>query len=292
MISAQRGWGGACLARDRLVRLAYLDEAGVSNAAHEPHVVVAGPIVDADKQWLDLERHLKELAGECFPKGIPAQFVFHAMDIWHGSGFFPRESFSLSDRREILSKLCAIPENFTLPIAVGHVNRAALSKQFLEINSRLTKGQLKDMCHGYSLVFCLQAIDNWMRRYTNNEVAMTIAEQAGKIQKILQVLHRIARQKENDRFHELFFKSEYIVDTLHFAQKTASPLLQIADAVAFVIRRRLALKADSATLYSQFEKQIVFQSGKEFSNIAAMPPRRLPPMKKDRQKTERRWSTR
>jgi hypothetical protein len=38
------------------VRLIYLDDAGLSNALHEPFVVIAGVMVDADRQWLKLEQ--------------------------------------------------------------------------------------------------------------------------------------------------------------------------------------------------------------------------------------------
>jgi hypothetical protein len=45
----------------KLVGLAYLDEAGVANAAHEPHVVVAGVIINPDNLAVEPR---SEMSGE------------------------------------------------------------------------------------------------------------------------------------------------------------------------------------------------------------------------------------
>jgi hypothetical protein len=43
------------------MRLVYLDEAGVSNLAHEPVLVVAGVIVNPDDKWKELEAYFRDL---------------------------------------------------------------------------------------------------------------------------------------------------------------------------------------------------------------------------------------
>lgn len=60
-----KGFGGGELRGERIVQLVYLDEAGISNRTHEPYLVVAGVIVNADKKWKELEQHLYALAEEC-----------------------------------------------------------------------------------------------------------------------------------------------------------------------------------------------------------------------------------
>jgi len=54
-MSACAGFGpcslsGVRLEGDRLVRLVYIDESGISNVRDDPFVIVAGIIVDADKK--------------------------------------------------------------------------------------------------------------------------------------------------------------------------------------------------------------------------------------------------
>src|SRR5271169_2922030 len=97
--------GGARLEGDSVVRLVYLDEAGIGDIAREPHIVVTGAIIDADKQWKRLEEYYRILAHDIFPREELFNFVFHAKDIWHGSGPFDRKRFSRRDRLTILKRL-------------------------------------------------------------------------------------------------------------------------------------------------------------------------------------------
>ena len=61
------------------MRFIYLDEAGISNPANEPYLVVAGVIIDADHQWMAVEPHLHVLAETCAPQPRRPNFVFHAV---------------------------------------------------------------------------------------------------------------------------------------------------------------------------------------------------------------------
>src|SRR5438874_380349 len=56
-----RCFGGGKLEGDRIVRLVFLDEAGTSNPEHEPYLVVAAVIVDADKKLIAVQAHLDSL---------------------------------------------------------------------------------------------------------------------------------------------------------------------------------------------------------------------------------------
>jgi hypothetical protein len=57
-----RALGGGPLVGDQLVRFVYLDETGTGDPQIEPYVVVAGVMIDADRQWKDVENHLIDLA--------------------------------------------------------------------------------------------------------------------------------------------------------------------------------------------------------------------------------------
>ena len=93
------GLAGARLLGERLVRVTFLDEAGVSNPREEPFLVVAGIMLDPDRHYGTLDARLRTLAEECFPpersevlaqvRALGRPFIFHAKDVWHGSGFFP-----------------------------------------------------------------------------------------------------------------------------------------------------------------------------------------------------------
>ena len=49
---------GTPLSGDKVMRLVFMDEAGISNPEQEPFVTVSGVIVDADRLLIAIERHL------------------------------------------------------------------------------------------------------------------------------------------------------------------------------------------------------------------------------------------
>src|SRR5262245_40018242 len=114
----------------RLMRVTYLDEAGTANKAHEPYLVVAGVIVDPDRDYAGIDAALRRLGDRCFPdgEGLPEgtavfgkPLVFHAKDAWHGSGIFPRLTWPLAKRMEVLRELSEIPWKFGLAVVYGAV---------------------------------------------------------------------------------------------------------------------------------------------------------------------------
>jgi hypothetical protein len=85
-------FGGAPLVGTQLVRIIYLDETG--HSFKEPVAVVAGIILDPDKQWrlmADEIEGLKRRVPDQFRDG----FVFHATDLYSGGRWrqsWPNES--------------------------------------------------------------------------------------------------------------------------------------------------------------------------------------------------------
>ena len=72
----------------RLVRLAFMDEAGTSR--REPFVVVAAVMIHADTQLIPVEECLEELVEKHIPEGDRDGFVFHATNIWSAVGSWCR----------------------------------------------------------------------------------------------------------------------------------------------------------------------------------------------------------
>src|SRR5438552_3442539 len=98
-------------------------KAGVSNVSQEPFLVVAGIIVDADKQFKIVEAYLDELVENYIPKELRDGFAFHAMELFHGTKRFSRDLWPFQKRLEILDELAAIPKKFDLPICFGITDR-------------------------------------------------------------------------------------------------------------------------------------------------------------------------
>lgn len=86
----------APLAGADLVRLLYLDEAG-TNPTH-PHACAAGVLIDGDQDWPEVDRRIVALIEKHIEPERRLGFVFHATDIYHGTGYFDRRKARWKER--------------------------------------------------------------------------------------------------------------------------------------------------------------------------------------------------
>jgi hypothetical protein len=98
------------------LRFVFLDEGGISK--HEPFAVVAGVIVHGDEQLVPLEREIHKLVLKHIPAEQQDGFVFHATDIWSGTGkiFGDRDRWTFDRRMIVLRDLARIIPNNRLPL--------------------------------------------------------------------------------------------------------------------------------------------------------------------------------
>src|SRR4051794_26608716 len=118
---AARSISGVPLNGNRLVRVAYLDEAGVSNPNHEPFLVVGGIIIDADRQMIAIEDRIDEICSDHIPEEDREGFVFHATELWSGGSYFDRKTWPREKRHQISMDIISIPRDFDIPISFGFI---------------------------------------------------------------------------------------------------------------------------------------------------------------------------
>ena len=232
-----RGFGGvAPLEGTNLVRLTYLDEAGISDG--EPCAVVSGVMVDGDRQLRKVEEALAELVAKHIPKRDADGFVFQAKHLWSGVKYFKdRTVWPLSKRLEILADLAGIPEKFGLPVTSG-VSRKEYVRSILDepIHDR----NLDAVCHSLAYTGALQLVERVLIHSLPTEYTIIIAEDRPAVKKMIKRVHLSLQRPEKlppeilSRFYELPFK--HIRDTVMFADKKDSPTLQVADTCSFILR--------------------------------------------------------
>lgn len=252
--------GGGVLAGSNIVRLTYLDDAAIGKIEDDPYAVVAGVIVNADFQWKQIEAYLKCLVTEYLPDTDKP--VFHASDIWHGSRLFSRDKFPDKwPRRMILLELCEIPKKFDLPVIFGYVPRAAFNAHFQRYTDKARLAGSLGMC----ALQCAAGVERYMRRLEDkNEVAMMIYENNNNSRMYIRKMHNslknpsIAESALQADLKE-YFPLERIVDTAHFADKSDTSLLQVADAVAFAVSRKLKNAEDCNYLFEPLDQLMVMR---------------------------------
>lgn len=227
------------------MRLIYIDEAGT--AAHEPVTVVAGIIVDADGQWRHLEEYLKRIRDHYLPEEDRKDFVFHATDIFSGTKYFSREKWALSTRLNILEDILLARARIGFSVSVGYSFRVD-GKYPNEDGYRRVR-------HMSAYSFCLMGCEDHIRKFGDREeIAIVIAEDLPEMRSHLKTIHHDLTKEDSEypAFRDLI-PFRHIVDTIHFAPKAQSALLQFADAFAFAMRRHMAGYPHAARLVAAIE---------------------------------------
>lgn len=271
-------FGGGPLAGDRWVRVLYMDESGVGNIRSDPFVVVAGVIIHADTQWGELARGLDQLLSDATPAGTKKPRFLHAKDIFHGSGEFPRETWSLKRRNALLYATGSLVHEFQLPVVWMGIDRKKWARDFPDDPP---EHHLRD-AYTSAAVGCFMQAEKYMRQQDNAaEVCSVVMEQNHELQKRIPEMVAFLRDPADETKNllpgwESVMPLSKIIDTPACQPKTASSILQLADYCAFSLKRRLQDSAGSKRLTAAFSPQMVRYVGlskgaKDFWNPVHMP---------------------
>lgn len=246
------------LAAGAPVRFVYVDEAGRSD--NEPLTVVVGAIVSPDADYLAVEDGLSRMKAKVPPR-YRSGFVSHATSIWSNPKF--REGWSRKERFEFLHGMLAIAADNSIPLVMAGVKRTNPN------HSEDTMSRA-DYHHMYAFGLCLAHADKYLREECGaNETAVVVAENLPEMHKHLkaffsnikksglkfeatQKTHRHATALPRVEHGPIEHQITRIKDTVHFAAKDESPMLQISDVWAFAYRRLLMNGKGASDLLRDF----------------------------------------
>ena len=262
-----RSFCGGVLHGDKLVRLVYMDEAGLSSPTQEPFVVVAGIIVHGDHQLNGVHERLDRIRERHIPVEHRNGFVFHATQLFNGGGkVFNRNNsdFPLKKRLEIADELAAIPKELHLPIALGSVKRDGF-----EFPPTLSYREKTVYAHAYAFYLCSISIEKWMRKHKKNENCLLIVEDNQSARDLIRKVQNANQDKSfviYDWEREFFPLKQIREDPLFQPKKPCNPL-EIADFCAYVFKRFLMNHADERYLrfFNPLRGQVVPWNGSPLS---------------------------
>jgi hypothetical protein len=231
------------------MRFVFVDEAGTS--ANEPVTVVVGIIANADEHVVMAERLLYEALG-----GVPQQFreqspKFHATEIFNSRKF--KDQWPLPSRHNLLKELMSIPRRVGMQVAISAIGR------FIDVpisNDRGMSASEED--HYIAFGQCISMADRYIReRCGPREIGTVVAEDCPPMRKHLKdtvtrlrlyPVHFpqtaiIPTQEEKEKGYikqDVTMRVTRIRECIHWSDKSGEPLLQVADACAYGIRRYLA----------------------------------------------------
>jgi hypothetical protein len=233
------------------MRMAYFDEAGTSDMATEPFLVLAGIIVNADEQWKWLEGKQNAIRNEVIgqiPEERRLKFAFHATELFSGGKDFPREEWGKEERWQILERLASIPLDLNIPIIAAYAKRwEAPGSKDISAKARLAIMQ-RDL-----FVQAVTGVEQFMWfNASEKEVALIIAEEHQDNRTLMRIGQEFLKSSfATDLPPQMqeWLPLTRIVDTTHFATRLQSIPLQFADIAAFIIKRHLEGAKDSERFY-------------------------------------------
>ncbi len=234
-----RALGGGSLIGDRLMQLVYLDESGTGKIKHDPYAVFAGVIVNADKQAVALQKHLLGMVLHHVPEEHQKGFRFHARELVSGCDAFPRHN-TLNQRMDILEELCSLPKLFDLPVVAGSCSRQMV------IDACPEAGPLECLITALASAacVCVSHVEQFMRaRDDQMELSSLYFEDNQMARNVIRSLLRRMMDSDNPiSAPEMngFFPIHRIMGEVSFQEKRDSSILQVADACAWAIRKKLS----------------------------------------------------
>lgn len=229
------------------MRFVFADEAGTSGAREEKARVVAAVIMHADRELPIAERLLNEALG-VVPREWRDGFIFHAEDIMNNPKY--RDRWRLTDRVDLLKSVMSIPRRMNMPLVFSMVSASAPSTAYSE---QLGFSLAQDH-HIHLFQLCMSRVDRWMREFADpDEIATAVCEQHDMQRQLVEFLEPL-------RTAPYIFDTEGLVPTqmdqvrgynaqsgvmwitrirraMHFVSKEEEPLVWIADACAYGIKR-------------------------------------------------------
>ncbi len=238
-----RSFSGHALEGDEVVRLVYLDEAGISR--DEQFLTVGAVIVHADNQLIAVERHLDRLVQRWIPAEHQDGFVFHAKDLFNGGGVFDRRdpNWTLPRRLDLAGALAALPKTHGLTLALGALDKLANPERFKEVRERVGQRDWAAFEHATAFSGCILSVDDWMKANHPSEVCMLIVEDNDQARSMIR---DTIRHQQSAKAAELFageyknlFPLKRVKEDPLFQPKRSSSVLQLADFWAYVSKKKL-----------------------------------------------------
>lgn len=268
--SLVRAFDGSPLAGRRLVPIVYLDESGTSR--REPLALVAGVVVHGDLQMVAVEEHLQRLVRKHIPETDWENFSFHATNIWSGTKYYKDDdAWPLKRRLAILHDLVEIPQKFDLPIVFRDCPRDV--PVTVPPDVVLDERGRDAIVHTVAFFQCVCLVEKNMRNIWPDEVALLIAEDRPAVKKTVREVQLWAQNKTLPRRLDQreYLPLTHIRDTVHWAGKKESPLLQLADTCAFVIRGHLNDRRYNQPLYSKLHPVMVTHPKSDAERKSSLP---------------------
>lgn len=277
-INAVLSASGVPLEGNKLVRVTYIDESGLSRK--EPILIQAGVIVHGDDQLIPVEEHLECLVEKHIPVDKRDGFFFHATDIYGGGDkkcmFHDKDEWPEDRRWAILDDLAAIPAQFDLPVCIGMIQKATFPlPEGTDRNNPKTLREIDVAQHAMAIIQCEVGVELWLRKNTEREITHIIAENNDEVRLAAREAHTLLRNPQEilaagGPANHPVYPFKRIRDGLQFTTKAESRLLQVADVCAWAMRRYVNFAPNARRFFEPIGRKVITPSEAEVAALEAV----------------------
>jgi Protein of unknown function (DUF3800) len=203
-----------------MAELVYVDETGspgTKGSSKQPRITLAAVIVD-ESSVQSLTEELRKVAWKHLG-WIPADLEFHGVQIWHGQDHWEKK-----DPPELLAAYkdaIDILDTLNLSVAYSSIHKQRLHNRY--------GGAADKNAYRLALQFLVEKLD----ALPGNKII--IADE--KKEEELRATKMLADMQHYGGGEVPGRTLKHVIDTLHFVDSAASPGVQMADMVAFILQR-------------------------------------------------------
>ncbi len=199
-----------------VARFVYIDETGTSGK--QPFLTIAAALVD-EEMVQPLAGGLRRVAMAQLG-WLPADFEFHGRELWHGE-----KHWSDKQPPELIAAYeaaLALLETYDIWIAHATINKPALHDRY--------EGAADRNAYRLALQFLLEKVDR-----LGEGRKVLVADEAKEQE--LRALKMVADMQEWGGGEVPGRQLQSVIDSLHFVSSHASPGVQMADLIAYILQR-------------------------------------------------------
>jgi hypothetical protein len=236
------------------VKIVFLDEAGTSNVEQEPHLVVAGVIVDYASQWQSVNQ---KVTGVCARHQVA---VLHAADIFNGhekkTGYGRHNGeWTKIKADEMAADVVEIILELSLPLVWRSVDRVAFNADPLlhDPDSAVVQQQKVAFAAGLMLV------EGWMRRNASDDGCIVVHDDNSSANAALSRMQKdfqtVCLPDSAPKECRDLWPAQHIFDVPLFGRDEVFPALQLADFCAYVAKRQI-MKTNPGDRYLKIAQRL------------------------------------
>ncbi len=203
-----------------MVQFVYIDETGApgTSSARQPYLRLAAVLVDEDKVAA-LGEALKKVVHQ-HVDWPGSDFEMHGYELWNGIG--PWSTKTPAELIAAYESAIGLLDDLHLDVAHSTIDKPKLHARF--------NGAADENAYRLALQFLLEKIDR-----ENRQNKVLVADEAKEQQ--LHAINMVAEMQEWGGGEVVGKQLTTVIDSLHFVRSNASPGVQMADLVAYVLQR-------------------------------------------------------